>query len=167
MVFPAKRVHLIGIGGVGVSGVARMLLSEGVAVSGSDMRESEVLDALRAMGATIHVGHSPSNIPADANMVVISAAIKEENPELADARRRGIEVVKYAKALGMLMAEKTGVAVSGTHGKTTTTAMLAWILTRAGKEPSFVVGAHVPDLNTSSREGRSEVFVAEACEYDR
>jgi len=144
-----------------------MLINEGIRVSGSDMRHTALLDSLREMGAEVHVGHSPSNIPADASLVVVSAAIKDDNPELVEARRRGIEVIKYAKALGLLMADKCGVAVSGTHGKTTTTAMLAWILTRAGREPSFVVGAHVPDLGASSREGRSELFVAEACEYDR
>jgi len=150
-----------------MSGVARMLLSEGVAVSGSDMRDNAVFGALRSMGAAVSIGHDPANIPAGADLVVISAAVKEDNPELMEARRRGIEVIKYARALGLLMADKTGVAVSGTHGKTTTTAMLAWILDRAGLDPSFVVGAHVPDLNTSSREGRGRFFVAEACEYDR
>ena len=150
-----------------MSGVARMLLTENVRVTGSDMHNGQVVTLLREMGATVSVGHDPSNLPADARMVIISAAIKESNPELAEARRRGVEVVKYAKALGLLMAEKTGVAVSGTHGKTTTTAMTAMILCRAGLDPSFVVGGFVPDLGTSSAEGRGDVFVAEACEYDR
>ncbi len=167
MVFVSDKVHLIGIGGVGMSGVARMLLSEGVSVSGSDMNDSPVLDALKQMGADIHIGHDAANIPAGVSLVVISAAVKEENPELSEARRRDIEVIKYARALGLLMASQVGVAVSGTHGKTTTTAMLAWILSQASKDPSFVVGAHVPDLDTSSREGSGGIFVAEACEYDR
>jgi len=167
VVFPAKKVHLVGIGGVGMSGVARMLASEGVAVTGSDMRDNPVFDALRSMGVVVHVGHDAAFIPPGVGLIVASAAVKDDNPELVEARRRGIEVIKYARALGLLMAEQTGVAISGTHGKTTTTAMLAWILTRAGKDPSFVVGAHVPDLGTSSREGSSRIFVAEACEYDR
>jgi len=158
---------MIGIGGVGMSGVARVLLSEGVAVSGSDMAERPVVETLRGMGAAVEVGHAAENVPAEAGAVVISAAVKDENPELQEARRRSLPVLKYAEALGLLMREKRGVAVAGTHGKTTTTAMLACILERAGLSPSFVVGAEVPELGTSSREGSGEVFVAEACEYDR
>ncbi len=150
-----------------MSGIARMLLTEGVGVAGSDARDSEVLALLREMGATVHVGQRADNIAEDCEMVVISAAIKDSNPEVAEARRRGIEVVKYARALGLLMAEKKGIAVSGTHGKTTATAMIAVILTTAGFDPSFVVGGHVRDLGTSSREGHNGLFVAEACEYDR
>jgi len=167
MVFPAKKVHLIGIGGTGMSGVARMLLCEGAAVSGSDMRDNPVFEVLRKMGAVVHVGHSPSNIPPDVDLVVISAAVKPDNVELVEAGRRRIEVIKYARALGLLMAGQEGVAVSGTHGKTTTTAMLAVILVAAGKDPSFVVGGHVPQLGASSAEGHNGIFVAEACEYDR
>ena len=167
MGFPAKRVHMTGIGGVGMSGVARMLLREGLAVAGSDMTDSAVLRVLRGMGAEVSIGHSASNVDPEADMLVMSAAIRQDNPELVEARRRGMELVKYAAALGMLMAAKTGVAVSGTHGKTTTSAMLAWTLVCAGLDPSFVVGGEVVDLETSSRGGSGAMFVAEACEYDR
>jgi len=158
---------MTGIGGVGMSGVARMLLHEGVSVSGSDLAQSPLLDTLAGMGACVHVGQAAGNIPAGADMLIISAAIGQDNPEVVEAGRRGLEVIKYAEALGLLMREKTGVAVSGTHGKTTTTAMLAVILTEAGMDPSFVVGAEVPELATSSREGGGDAFVVEACEYDR
>ncbi|MHC4711654.1 MAG: UDP-N-acetylmuramate--L-alanine ligase [Planctomycetota bacterium] len=158
---------MTGIGGVGMSGVARMLLSEGVVVTGSDIRESPVLALLRDAGAHVETGQCSENVPSDAEMLVVSAAVADDNPEIVEAKRRGLEVIKYAAALGLLMAEKTGVAVSGTHGKTTTTAMLAWILSKAGRDPSFVVGAELPDLGTSSREGSGDVFIAEACEYDR
>ncbi len=167
MVFPATKIHMTGIGGVGMSGVARMLLHEGLAVSGSDMRESEVLGILRDFGADVRIGHDGANVPPGTDMVIVSAAIHDDNPEVLEARRRGIRVVKYAEALGELMAEKKGVAISGTHGKTTTSAMLAWIFTKAQRAPSFVVGAHIPDLGVSSQEGSGEVFIAEACEYDR
>jgi len=150
-----------------MSGIARMLLMENVRVSGSDMRNGEVVNLLKKMGATVKVGHAAANIPDGTELVVISAAIKETNEEFIEARRRGIEIIKYAKALGLLMAAQKGVAISGTHGKTTTTAMISMILTAAGHDPSFVVGGYVPDLGTSSREGKNGIFVAEACEYDR
>ncbi len=158
---------MTGIGGVGMSGVARMLVSRGVSVTGSDSRDGPALATLRGMEVVVEIGQRAENIPVDAQMLVISAAISDDNPEVVEARRRGIPVIKYASALGLLMGEKTGVAVSGTHGKTTTTAMLAWIFTRAGRDPSFVVGAEVPDLGASSHAGSGDVFIAEACEYDR
>ncbi len=144
-----------------------MLLHEGVSVSGSDLVDGAVLDTLRGMGAYLSVSQAGENIPPDTEMLIISAAVRQDNPEVVEARRRGMEIIKYASALGLLMREKTGVAVSGTHGKTTTTAMLAVILTSAGMDPSFVVGATVPQLATSSREGAGDAFVVEACEYDR
>jgi len=158
---------MTGIGGVGMSGVARMLLFEDVEVSGSDLKESGVLDKLRNMGADVRIGQAAENIPAGAEMLVISAAIPPDNREVVEAARRGIRTVKYAQALGLLMRDKTGVAISGTHGKTTTTAMLALVLMKAGMDPSFVIGARVGELGASSRGGAGDVFVAEACEYDR
>jgi len=162
-----KSVHLIGVGGAGMSGVAGVMLREGVRVSGSDMNASDATGKLEAMGAKIAIGNAPGNIPPGTELVVISAAIKPGNPELAEAERRGIPVQKYAGVLGRLMKQFKGIAISGTHGKTTTTAMTACILREAGLDPSFVVGATVGGLGGSSGAGTGEYFVVEACEYDR
>ncbi|MHC4606916.1 MAG: Mur ligase domain-containing protein, partial [Planctomycetota bacterium] len=134
----SDRVHLVGIGGSGMSGLARLLLAQGRRVSGSDLREVEL------PGAEIFLGHHPENVPQDARIVVHSPAIPTSNPELEIARKNGMEMVTYPEMLGRLMSEKTGIAVSGTHGKTTTAAMLAFILARAGLEPSYICGAGIP-----------------------
>ena len=162
-----KNVHLIGVGGIGMSGAAGVMLREGVRVTGSDSQASEVTERLEKMGAKIAIGNRAENIPADAELVVITAAIKPDNPELVEAVRRGIPVQKYAKVLGRLIKQFKGIAISGTHGKTTTTAMTACILREAGLDPRFVVGATVGGLGGSSGAGTGEHFVVEACEYDR
>jgi UDP-N-acetylmuramate--alanine ligase len=167
MTFEEKRIHVIGIGGIGTSGIARMLLTGGKTVTGSDQAESPVTRSLDEAGIPVSIPQSARNVPPDVDLVVISAAIKEDNPELVEARRRGIPVQKYAKVLGRLMNERRGIAVSGTHGKTTTTAMIAVTLRRAGLDPSVVVGATVGPLGGSSVVGTGEFFVVEACEYDR
>lgn len=167
MTFDEKHIHFIGIGGIGMSGIARMLASEGKTVSGSDLAETEITRSLARAGIHVTTGHSAGNITEDVDLVVVSAAVKEENPELAEARRRGVAVQKYARVLGRLMSERRGIAVSGTHGKTTTTAMIAMALMRAGLDPSFVVGACVGPLGGSSAAGTGHLFVVEACEYDR
>jgi len=167
MTFEEKRIHFIGVGGIGMSGIARMLALEGKTVSGSDLVTSSVTRSLAEAHVTVATPQLASNISDDIDLVVISAAIKEDNPELVEARRRGIRVEKYARVLGRLMNERRGIAVSGTHGKTTTTAMIATVLTRAGLAPSFVVGADVPALGGSSGAGTGDLFVVEACEYDR
>ena len=166
MVFGESHIHFIGIGGIGMSGIARMLLSEGKTISGSDRVKTSVTQSLDAAGARIDYEQA-GRLPESADLVVISAAIKQDNPELVEARRRDINVQKYARVLGRLMAERRGIAVSGTHGKTTTTAMIATILQEAGLDPSFVVGAAVGPLGGSSHAGRGDLFVVEACEYDR
>ena len=165
--FTGRRVHLIGIGGAGMRALAQMLLDRGAVVSGSDASGNGIAEKLRSQGATIHVGQRSENLPAECDLVVHSAAIAHQNPELLAARQRGIEVVKYAEMLGRLMNEKVGLAVAGTHGKSTTAAMIAWALQAAGVDPSFIVGATVDQLGGPSGVGQGRHFIAEACEYDR
>ena len=167
MSFDERHLHFIGIGGIGMIGIARMLATEGKTVSGSDLAEFPSLRSLTDLGVAVSVPQESGNIADDVDLVVISAAIKEDNLELVEAHRRGIPVQKYAQVLGRLMNERRGIAVSGTHGKTTTTAMIAVVLRKAGLDPSFVVGASVEGLGSSSGVGTGDYFVVEACEYDR
>lgn len=165
--FCGKKVHFIGVGGIGTSGLAKMLLKHGAIVSGSDMAGSPVLQEMESLGIKISLGHSPEHIPQDADAVVISAAIPAGNPELARAGELGIPIYKYADMLGRLFAQYKGIAVAGTHGKSTTSAWIAYLLEKAGRSPTFLIGAHVPQLRGSSGIGNGNLFVAEACEYDR
>lgn len=165
--YAGKRIHLIGIGGSGMCGLAGVLLRCGAVLSGSDRQTFKVQPRLEELGATIAVGHAPINIPSDCNIVVASAAIKQDNPEYAEAIRRGLPVMTYAQMLGQVMKLRTGIAISGTHGKSTTTALVSFILRQAKADPTFVVGADVPQLDGSSAVGDGPHFVAEACEYDR
>ena len=161
-----EHIHLIGIGGSGLSAIARLLKEMEYAVSGSDRAETPFLSDLRSAGVTISLGHSPENVTG-ADLVVRSSAIPDDNPEVVAARTAGIPVLKRADFLGRLMAGKTGIAVAGTHGKTTTTAMLAWLLTALGQEPSFIVGGVLNNLGVNARAGKGKTFVIEADEYDR
>lgn len=161
------RVHLIGIGGVGMCGIAKLLVSEGCRVSGCDAALNDITDDLVRAGIPVSIGHSPQHISDRTDIVVISAAIRDTNPEVREARRHGIPVVKYAEALGWLTKDHASIAVSGSHGKTTTTSMIAYALSRAGRNPSVLVGGMVPQLGGSSRKGKGGIFVVEACEYDR
>jgi len=165
--FVGRRIHLIGLGGSGMRALGRMLIDRGAVVSGSDMRPSAALDRLADCGADVYVGQHTENIAPDRELVVYSAAIRDQNPELLAARDRGLEVLKYSQMLGRLMAAGTGIAVAGTHGKSTTTAMVAYALTQAGADPSYIVGATVEQLGGPSGAGAGRHFVAEACEYDR
>ena len=167
MTFRENRIHFIGVGGIGMSGIARMLVREGKRVSGSDLRESDTTNLLASEGLRIFIGQDAANLDDDLDLVVVTAAIKPDNPELVEARRRGIPVEKYAEVLGRLMNDRRGIAVSGAAGKTTTTAMLVSILKAAGLDPNFVVGAAVGNLGGSSGVGAGDLFVVEACEYDR
>ncbi|HXF73875.1 MAG TPA: Mur ligase family protein [Actinomycetota bacterium] len=160
-----RRAHLIGIGGAGMSGIARLLLARGVEVTGSDLKASRALDDLRAAGARVHVGHREDQV-GEPDVVVVSSAIREGNPELAAARARGIPVLARAQVLAALAARHRTLAVAGTHGKTTTTSMLAWILDRAGLDPTFVVGGDVNEIGSGARHGGGGLFVAEADESD-
>jgi UDP-N-acetylmuramate--alanine ligase len=165
--FCGRKFHFIGIGGIGTSGLAKMLLNQGAIVSGSDMTESGTLRELQKAGVQIYIGHRPEQVPADAHAVVISAAVPAGNPELARAGELGIRIYKYAEMLGRLFSQYKGIAVAGTHGKSTTSAWLAYILEKSGVSPTFLIGAAVPQLGGTSGIGNGPFFVAEACEYDR
>src|SRR5262245_43100854 len=160
-------VHLVGIGGIGMSGAAKCLVARGWKVSGSDLHPNAQTDALKALGVKIRSGHDARHLPDGCTLVVRSAAVPDSNPEIAAALKHRIEVIKYAQLLGRLMAEKSGIAVAGCHGKTTTTAMISYILSRAGLDPSFVCGGVITQLGTNAAPGKGRHFVAEACEYDR
>lgn len=159
------RVHFIGIGGAGMSGIARILLARGAAVSGSDAKDSASVAQLREAGAQVWIGHHAENVD-DVDTVVVSSAIRPNNPELQRAQERGIRVLHRSEALASAMAQDTVVAVAGTHGKTTTTAMIAVVLRGAGLDPSFAVGGNVPALGVNAAAGSSGIFVAEADESD-
>lgn len=158
-------IHFIGIGGAGMSGIARICIDRGFEVSGSDAKDSTVLQALALQGATIHVGHDQSHV-ADARTVVISSAIREENPELRSARARGILVITRAEALAILLRGYTSIAIAGTHGKTTTTSMLTITLQGLGMDPSFAIGGTPHDSRANSHHGTGTHFVVEADESD-
>ncbi|THJ67585.1 UDP-N-acetylmuramate--L-alanine ligase [Arthrobacter echini] len=160
-----EPVHFIGLGGAGMSAVARVLLGQGLQVSGSDAAESKGLRALAALGAVVHVGHTADIVPADGT-VVVSSAIRGTNPELIEARRRGLPVLHRSEALAAAMHGQQAVAVAGTHGKTTTTAMLTVLLREAGLAPSFAIGGDVAALGVNAEWTGGEVFVAEADESD-
>ena len=151
------RVHFVGIGGVGMSGIARILLARGVPVSGSDAKESRTVVALRALGAAVHVGHAPENL-GDARTVVVSTAIRDSNPELVEARRRGLRVLPRAAALAAVMA--------GTAGKTSTTSMLTVVAQVCGVDPSFAIGGDLNESGSNAHHGSGNLFVAEADESD-
>lgn len=160
-----RSAHLIGIGGAGMSGLARLLLARGLRVSGSDLKESPALTQLRASGAEVVVGHEPANI-GEAEAVVISTAIGRENTEVMEAVRRKLPVFARAQILAALMRERRGVAIAGTHGKTTTTSMLAGILERVGTDPTYVIGGDLNESGSNARAGAGDLFVAEADESD-
>ncbi|MFC4059889.1 UDP-N-acetylmuramate--L-alanine ligase [Planomonospora corallina] len=159
------RVHFIGIGGAGMSGIARILLKRGVPVSGSDARTSEMVTALRELGATVHIGHAASHVK-NVDTVVVSTAIRDSNPELGEALRQGLRVIPRAAALASVMAGRRAVAVAGTHGKTTTTSMLTVALQKCGADPSYCVGGQLVTTGLGADEGSGGVFVAEADESD-
>jgi UDP-N-acetylmuramate--alanine ligase len=160
-----KHVHFVGIGGVGMSAVARVLLAMGVCVSGSDLKTNSTLEKLKALGAHVTLGHGSDSIKG-ADAVVISSAIPPDNPEVVAAQRAGIPVLQRAEMLAEIMADKRGVAVSGTHGKTTTTSMVAAVLDAGGFAPTVLIGGEVNDLGANARLGSGDVVVAEADESD-
>lgn len=161
-----QRIHFIGIGGSGLSAIARLLLEAGWVVSGSDRQESPTLATLRGLGARVTSGHAAENI-GDAELVVRSSAVTDENPEVAAALAAGIPVLKRNQFLPMLTAGKKVIAVAGTHGKTTITSMIACTLTDAGLDPSYIIGAVPRDLGSNAHAGSGDWFVIEADEYDR
>lgn len=161
-----QRVHFVGIGGIGMSGIAEVLLNLGYKVSGSDLKSSSVTQRLATLGAIIMEGHRPENI-AGAEVVVTSSAITPDNPEVAEAHTQHIPVIPRAEMLSELMRLKYGVAIAGMHGKTTTTSMVAAVLAAGGLDPTVVVGGRVDAMNSNARLGRSQYLVAEADESDR
>jgi UDP-N-acetylmuramate--alanine ligase len=159
-------VHFIAIGGSGMNGVASALLQLGVPVSGSDRQDSTYLRSLETQGARVYVGHDASQLSADVRTVVASSAIRDDNPELAEARRRGLRVLHRSAALGSVMLDRLGVAVAGTHGKTTTTAMISHVLSRVGADPSYVIGGALTGASTGGHIGAGQALVVEADESD-
>ena len=165
--FAGKRLHFIGAGGVGMSGLARLLIKNHAIVTGSDQEQTAVTDRLCEWGADIKIGHNENHLDPAADAVVISAAIKEDNPELKLARSKGLKIYKYARMLGQLCNCYEGVAIAGTHGKSTTSGWLTYCLKQAGIDANFIIGADIIQLGGSSGVGESKYFIAEACEYDR
>ncbi|TMG96343.1 MAG: UDP-N-acetylmuramate--L-alanine ligase [Betaproteobacteria bacterium] len=160
-----KRVHFVGIGGAGMSGIAEVLLTQGYQVSGSDVAATTVTRRLIALGARIAMGHAADNI-AGADVVVVSTAVAHDNPEIAAAREKGVPVVPRALMLAELMRLKQGIAVAGTHGKTTTTSLIASVLAEGGLDPTFVIGGRLVSADANARLGKGEFLVAEADESD-
>ncbi|MBV9872420.1 MAG: UDP-N-acetylmuramate--L-alanine ligase [Frankiaceae bacterium] len=160
------RVHLMGVGGAGMSGIARILLARGVAVSGCDAKDSTVLAPLRALGARVDVGHDARHV-ADADTLIVSSAIRPSNPELEAARTQGRLVLPRAAALASVMSGRVGLAIAGTHGKTTTTSMLTVAMHACGRDPSYAIGGDLNEPGSNAHNGSGEFFVAEADESDR
>ena len=163
-----KRLHFVGIGGCGMSGLARLAKQAGACCTGTDREESETIDSLRQDGIDVTLEQTHYTVPEQCDLAVISAAIASNHPEVLEARRRGIRLVKYAQLLGQLMNQYTGIAVAGTHGKSTTTSLLAHVLIETGLDPSFIVGANCRQIGGGYRVGATRsLLVAEACEFDR
>src|SRR6195952_1207148 len=163
---PALQIHFIGIGGIGMSGIAEILLTMGYAVSGSDLRATPTTERLEELGAIIYSGHAAENVIAS-EVVVTSTAVPRDNAEVMEARRRKIPVIQRAEMLAELMRLKYGIAVAGMHGKTTTTSMIAAVLAGGGLDPTVVVGGRVDAMGSNARLGKSHYLVAEADESDR
>jgi UDP-N-acetylmuramate--alanine ligase len=163
-----KKLHFVGIGGIGMSGIAEILLDQGFQVSGSDKTLSEVTDRLRTLGATIFEGHKPEHVAADVDALVYSSAVAPDNPEVLEAQRRKIPVIRRAEMLAEVMRLKYGIGIAGTHGKTTTTSMVSLVLMEGGLDPTVIVGGKLSGLGgTNARLGHGEFIVVEADEFDR
>src|SRR5712664_954511 len=161
-----KRIHLVGIGGIGMSGIAEVLLTLGYTVSGSDVKTTAITERLQNLGAEIFEGHKAEHIHG-AHVVVVSSAVRRDNPEIAEAVRHKIPVIPRAEMLAELMRLKFGIAIAGAHGKTTTTSMVALMLERAGLDPTAVIGGRLSAFGSNARLGQGEYVVAEADESDR
>ena len=162
-----KKIHMIGIGGIGMSALALCLMSRGYEVTGSDLKGNEQTERLIKAGLIFYKGHNEKNVDNSVATVVRSAAIKDDNVEVEKAKELGINIKKYSQMLGEVMKESKGIAVSGCHGKTTTTSLVSYIMSRSGMDPTFVCGGDIPQLGGNARAGKGEYFIAEACEYDR
>lgn len=162
-----NKIHFIGIGGIGLSAIARMMLLEGKKVTGSELSPGLVTDVLIDVGATVFEGHREDNITPDVDLVIYTIAVPKDNPELKRARELDIPLLTYPEALGEISKDKYTIAVAGTHGKTTTTGMIAQIMLEAGKDPSVIIGSFLKGYKSNFIAGKSEYFVAESCEYSR
>src|SRR5579863_9937935 len=161
-----RRLHFVGVGGAGMSGIAEVLVNLGYQVSGSDAKASAVTERLKALGVAVAVGHD-ARLVGQADVVIVSSAIPPTNPEVVEARRRHVPVIARAEMLAELMRLRTGIAVAGAHGKTTTTSMVAWSLEQAGLDPTAVIGGRLRAFGGNARLGRGAYMVAEADESDR
>ena len=158
-----SKLHFIGIGGIGMSAIAKIMMHQGFIISGSDVASCRLIDDLVAAGAQVSFGHSPDNIPADCEAVVYSSAIKGDNVEMAEAKRRGLKIYRRAEMLAYLMSTRRGIGVAGAHGKTTTSAMIATMLDRCGCDPTVIIGGMLPAIGgTNARAGDGPDLVAEA-----
>jgi UDP-N-acetylmuramate--alanine ligase len=166
MAEPTRHVHFVGIGGIGMSGIAELLVNLGYRVSGSDARTTDITRRLAGMGARVHEGHAADNL-GDTDVVVVTSAARQDNPEIVEARRRGVPVIARAEMLAELMRlRRIGIAIGGAHGKTTTTSMVALMLERAGLDPTAVIGGRLSAFGSNARLGHGDVIVAEADESD-
>ena len=159
------KVHILGLGGAGMSGIARLLVAQGVEVSGTDAKESRRLESLRKLGVKVFVGHSPDNL-LESQTVIFSTAIKESNPELQAAREKNLRILKRSDALGVLTRQFETIAVSGTHGKTTTTSLVTVALQACGEDPSFAIGSELSETGSNAHLGEGSNFIVEADESD-
>ena len=162
-----KKIHFIGIGGIGLSAIAKLMLSCGKSVSGSDVNRSEITNDLEKMGAKIFIGQRKENLADDTELAVYTLAIPKTNPELEKARDLQVPLFTYPEILGRIFNNKFGIAVCGTHGKSTVTAMTGLLLSGGGLDPNVVVGSKVPEFEGNLRVGKSKYMVIEACEYER
>lgn len=163
-----KKIHFVGIGGIGMSGIAEILLDQGFRVSGSDRALSDVTERLRTLGATVFEGHKPENVASDVDTLVYSSAVVQDNPEVLEAQRRKIPIVRRAEMLAEVMRLKYGIGIAGTHGKTTTTSMISLVLMEGGLDPTVIVGGKLSGLGgTNARLGKGDFIVVEADEFDR
>ncbi len=163
-----KKIHFVGIGGIGMSGIAEILIDQGFAVTGSDLVTGETTERLESLGATVRKGHAAANVAADVDAVVYSSAVQGDNPEIREAQRRKVPIIRRAEMLAEVMRLKYGVGVAGTHGKTTTTSMISLVLIEGGLDPTVIVGGKLSGLGgTNARLGKGEFIVVEADEFDR
>ncbi|MFH0804210.1 MAG: UDP-N-acetylmuramate--L-alanine ligase [Candidatus Zambryskibacteria bacterium] len=166
-IFDYKKYHFIGIGGIGVSAIAKMLFLQGKEITGSDSGQSEITGDLQKLGVKVFIGQKAENLEQDVEVVIYSVAIERDNPEILEAQKRNLPCFSYPEALGELSKEMFTIAISGTHGKTTTTAMLGHILKKAGLDPTVVVGSKILGENSNFLAGKSKYLIVEACEYKR
>ena len=162
-----KNIHFVGIGGIGMSGLAEVLAGSGVAVSGCDLKRSPSTDLLQSRGINVKIGHDPAHVRKDVDLVVITSAVKGEHSEVDAARIAGVRIMKRSELLGVLVNSHRGIGVAGTHGKTTTSAMISVVLEEAGLDPTILVGGMIRNLGTNAKNGTGDLLVVEADEYDR